>query len=117
MIEPIGIQTGEEFGGLVVKPGPLVIGPLGIVSEEAILRGSSGGGKTRSAEIDVSPDPNCKHCYGRGHEGRDVLTGRIQVCRCVLKRINRLRLRGEFYVHSPRGVKQGKERDRFAADE
>ncbi len=105
MIEPIGIRTGEEFGEQVVRPGPLVIKPLGIVSEEAILGGGSGGGKTRSAEIDVSPDRNCKHCYGRGHEGRDVLTGRIQVCRCVLKKINKLRLEGKVYVHSPRGVK------------
>ncbi len=105
MIEPIGIQTGEEFGGQVVKPGSLVIRPLGIVSEEAILGGSSGGGKTRSAEIDVSPDPNSKHCYGRGHEGRDVLTGKIRVCRCVLKKINKLRLEGKLYVHSPRVAK------------
>lgn len=105
MIEPTGIQTDEEFGGQVVSPGPLVIRPPGIVPEEAILGGSSGGGKTRSAEIDVSPNPNCKHCYGRGHEGRDVLTGKIRVCRCVLKKINELRLEGKLYVHSPRVAK------------
>ncbi len=105
MIESIGIQTGEEFGGQVVRPGPLMIRLPGIVSEEAILGGSSGGGKTRSAEIDVSPDPNCKHCYGRGHEGRDVLTGKIRVCRCVLKKINKLRLKEKLYVHSPRVAK------------
>ncbi len=93
MIDPIGIQTGKEFGGQAVKPRSLVIRPVEIVSEEAVLR---------DEEIDVSPDPKCKHCFGRGHEGRDVVTGKIRPCRCVLKKINKLRLEGKLYVHSPR---------------
>ncbi len=96
MIEPVGIQTGEEFGGQSVKPGFLPIRPVGIVSEEAVLR---------DKEIDVSPDPKCRHCFGRGHEGRDVVTGKIRPCRCVLKKINKLRLEGKLYVYSPRVAK------------
>ena len=64
-----------------------------------------GAPEKKDDAIDISPDPNCKHCYGRGSEGRNVLTGRMEVCRCVLKKINKLRLKGRLYVHSPRGVK------------
>ncbi len=104
MIEPIGIDICEKFGGQAVKPGRLTIWPAGIMSQEAVLDEQSKKVYPDSP-IDVSPDPNCKYCYGRSHEGRDVLTGKLRVCRCVLKKIHKLRLEGKLYVHSPRVAK------------
>ena len=40
------------------------------------------------ATVNIAPDPNCKYCYGRGSEGRNVLTNRIVLCRCVIKKID-----------------------------
>lgn len=48
--------------------------------------------------MDIAPKPNCKHCYGRGFEGRDTKTNRIVVCRCVIKKIDKLKKGGHIDV-------------------
>lgn len=32
------------------------------------------------------PDPNCPKCYGRGHNGRNITTGKYVPCSCTQKR-------------------------------
>lgn len=64
--------------------------------------------------VNIAPDPNCKHCYDRGSEGRNVLTNRIVLCRCVAKKIDRLK-RGKINVRSLRAPEQG--RDNSSAEE
>ena len=58
--------------------------------------------------VNIAPDPNCKHCYGRGSEGRNVKTNRIVVCRCVIKKIDKLK-RGKINVRSLRAPEQGRD--------
>ena len=58
--------------------------------------------------VNIAPDQNCKHCYGRGSEGRNVLTNRIVLCRCVVKKIDKLR-KGRVNVRSLRAPEQGRD--------
>jgi hypothetical protein len=34
------------------------------------------------------PSSNCKKCYGKGHNGRDITSFAYQVCSCVRKNID-----------------------------
>jgi len=54
--------------------------------EDPIVKKGVGG-----PEVDITPKPNCKRCYGRGYEGRDTKTNRNVVCRCVIKKIDKLK--------------------------
>jgi hypothetical protein len=58
--------------------------------------------------VNIAPNPKCKYCYGRGSEGRNVLTNRIVLCRCVVKKIERLK-RGKINVRSLRAPEQGRD--------
>lgn len=33
--------------------------------------------------ITQQPDKKCKHCYGTGNHGYDILYEKYQVCKCV----------------------------------
>lgn len=33
----------------------------------------------------IRPIKNCKHCYGRGYEGKNAQTGQYILCRCLAK--------------------------------
>jgi hypothetical protein len=35
------------------------------------------------------PNPSCKYCYGRGHLGKDLKSGRYVHCRCVMTKEER----------------------------
>jgi hypothetical protein len=41
-------------------------------------------------EIDYSkfirPNENCRHCYGRGTIGKNIKTGEMIICSCVIKK-------------------------------
>ncbi len=39
---------------------------------------------TRWIPLDQLPDPNCKHCHGRGHTGRNLVTNKYVPCRCTI---------------------------------
>lgn len=56
--------------------------------------------------VNIAPDPNCKHCYGRGSEGRNVKTNRIVVCRCVIKKIDKLKKGGYIDVRRLRALER-----------
>jgi hypothetical protein len=34
------------------------------------------------------PSTSCKKCYGKGHNGRDLISFAFQVCSCVRKNID-----------------------------
>lgn len=34
-------------------------------------------------KLEVKPKSSCVHCYGRGYEGTDLVTGKKIICRCV----------------------------------
>ena len=42
------------------------------------------------SDLKVKPKSNCKRCYGRGYEGRNTQTGKLVVCGCVIKQIQKL---------------------------
>ena len=56
--------------------------------------------------VNIAPNPNCKHCYGRGSEGRNTKTNRIVVCRCVVKKIDKLKKGGYIDVRRLRALEQ-----------
>jgi len=57
-------------------------------------------------KVDIAPNPNCKYCYGRGHEGRNIKTNRIVVCRCVIKKIDKLKRGGYIDVRRLRALER-----------
>jgi len=63
---------------------------------------------TDGLDVNIAPDPNCKYCYGRGSEGKNVKTNQIVVCRCVVKKIDKLK-RGKTNVRSLRAPEQGRD--------
>jgi len=56
--------------------------------------------------VNIAPNPNCKYCYGRGSEGRNTKTNRIVVCRCVIKKIDKLKKGGHIDVRRLRALEQ-----------
>jgi hypothetical protein len=56
--------------------------------------------------VDIKPKPNCKYCYGRGYEGRNIKTNRIVVCRCVIKKIDKLKKGGYIDVRRLRALER-----------
>jgi hypothetical protein len=54
--------------------------------------------KKESDSVDISPDKSCNYCNGTGSEGRNIHTNRIVVCRCVIKKIQKLKLKGGYRV-------------------
>ena len=52
-------------------------------------------GKKPLIELDQHPDPKCKKCYGRGHVGKDLKTGKMIPCRCVKKANKSTRVQGK----------------------
>ena len=54
--------------------------------------------KRESDSVDISPNRSCKHCHGTGSEGRNIHTNRMVVCRCVIKKIQKLKLKGGVRV-------------------
>lgn len=49
---------------------------------ESVQRERLAAGLDPLIEVAREPDPGCKRCYGRGHVGKDVVTGRYVTCRC-----------------------------------
>jgi len=36
-----------------------------------------------------NPNPKCKKCYGRGYIGKNIITGKLQLCpKCIYKKLN-----------------------------
>jgi hypothetical protein len=51
------------------------------VKLENAKREAAGEGKIE--KIARQPKKNCRHCYGRGHLGKNILTGLYVSCYCV----------------------------------
>jgi hypothetical protein len=51
------------------------------VNTENAKRETEGEGKIE--QIARQPKKNCRHCYGRGHMGKNLVTGRYVPCYCV----------------------------------
>ena len=60
------------------------IKPMDELTPEQIASG-------RWIELGKRPKPGCKHCHGRGWIGRDIVTNKVIVCKCVKKRPERRR--------------------------
>jgi hypothetical protein len=41
-------------------------------------------------------DPDCIHCYGRGHDGWDAKKNQYGICRCVIKAIEKAKAQKEL---------------------
>jgi hypothetical protein len=53
----------------------------GEVATENALRKADGKGEIEP--IARQPKKNCRHCHGRGHMGKNLITGRYVPCYCV----------------------------------
>jgi hypothetical protein len=51
------------------------------VTAENTKRGENGEGEIEP--IARQPKKNCRHCQGRGHMGKNLITGRYVPCYCV----------------------------------
>jgi len=51
------------------------------VTDENIKRDEKGEGKIE--QIARQPKKNCRHCHGRGHMGKNLITGSYVPCYCV----------------------------------
>ena len=46
-------------------------------------------------EIEVTPKSSCRHCFGTGFIGRNVITGHRVVCSCVRKQLEKIHAQGK----------------------
>jgi hypothetical protein len=40
---------------------------------------------------EIKAEANCKDCFGRGVSGWDTKTGKKIICKCILKKIDKMR--------------------------
>ena len=53
--------------------------------DEALLKGEKDSMVVAKAKIQELAKPRCRHCYGRGYQGRIFPTGELILCACVMK--------------------------------
>ena len=72
---------------------PLNYGGLAVAGGLTVAEAKASAPK-KLEPIRSDPDPSCKKCYGRGHVGTNIKTGRKIACKCVLKKRPVSMLRG-----------------------
>lgn len=53
------------------------------IAEKVLAQGETKPETAKTEPVARVPKKNCRHCYGRGHMGKNTLTGLYVPCYCV----------------------------------